>query len=103
MSPGKNDQEIKGNPPNLHASTNEVRAVEAAVKVLETHREIMAASVELMRKDVQDARDRVIGLEATVRNLPTKDWIGNQVYKAVGITAIVVGMIATILHLLGKG
>ena len=62
----------------------------------------MATLAEQMRLDVRDMRDRMVALETTVKNLPTKDWIGGQVYKAVGATAIIVGMIATILHLFGK-
>ena len=103
MASSRGDSGARGNPTDLHASANEVRAVEAAVRVLETHREAMSNTAERMRVDVQDMRDRMIRLETKVDGLPTKEWFGGQVYKAVGLTAVVVGMIATILHLLGKG
>lgn len=46
---------------------------------------------------MKDVRDRLARLEVKVDGLPTKDWIGGVVNKAIATTATIVGVIATVL------
>lgn len=82
---------------DLHSATAAVRAVEAAVKVLEAQRDGAARTADEMRADMRDARDRVLRLEMKVDALPTKDWIGTAVSGAIRLTATMVSLIATLV------
>lgn len=87
---------------DLHSTTAAVRAVEAAVRVLDSQREAMAKTVEEVRLDVRDMRDRMARVETKLDALPSKLWIAGIVAAGTSFLAVVIGLLTLAGHLLGR-
>lgn len=97
QSGGQTPRSEPGNPPDLHAETPAVRAIQAAVKAMETHRGYIERDLNETRSDMRDVRDRLARLEVKVGDLPSKVWIGTVVVGGFVLLGVIVSLLGKLM------
>lgn len=85
-----------GNPPEHHAENPTVRAVQAAVRELETARHYIERNLNETREEIKDVRDRLARIETTVHALPSKVWIGGILAAMTVFLTAFIGLLALV-------